>query len=437
MSRYFTTEVFTPTTPARLTFVERDGINDNLVSALRTPGKQIVVYGHSGSGKTTLLLRKLEQLYEYHVTSRCTKATTFDQLLLNAFEQLEHFYGSERASSSDRRTTAGLEAKFLEIKGQLGSEQTRSSSTRETRFVPPQLTPQTLARLLGAAKGCWIVEDFHKVNADEKARLAQAMKVFMDTAGEFSEVKIVAIGAVDTAREVVLYDPEMRHRVAEIEVPLMTEDELAQIVEKGTKLLGLRFESNLQRSIVWFSNGLASASHSLCLYICENIGVHENSFETLLVKFNELQNALDRYVSDASDTLKFSFEKAFKHSRKSKFDNYPIVVRALVSFGQDGAAAGQLLSRIRETEPKYPQTNIQHCLKQLISEERGSLIRYSDTSGKYSFADPIFRAFALTMFRAEGQQPQKERVIRVTLSEQSVRKLLGENVNQLELEFPS
>ena len=39
-------DVFTPTKPARLTFVEREKINDRLVNALRTPCKQLIVYGH-------------------------------------------------------------------------------------------------------------------------------------------------------------------------------------------------------------------------------------------------------------------------------------------------------------------------------------------------------------------------------------------------------
>jgi ABC-type bacteriocin/lantibiotic exporter with double-glycine peptidase domain len=56
--------VFTPTTPARLAFVERESINNKLVNALRTPGKQVVVYGYYGSGKTTLLENKLHQIYE-------------------------------------------------------------------------------------------------------------------------------------------------------------------------------------------------------------------------------------------------------------------------------------------------------------------------------------------------------------------------------------
>lgn len=42
MRPYITTEVFTPTSPARLTFVERETINAQLVSALKIPGKQVV-----------------------------------------------------------------------------------------------------------------------------------------------------------------------------------------------------------------------------------------------------------------------------------------------------------------------------------------------------------------------------------------------------------
>jgi hypothetical protein len=42
------------------------------------------------------------------------------------------------------------------------------------------------------------------------------MKVFTDVAADYPAVKIFAIGAVDTARQVIQYDPEMRIRVADI-----------------------------------------------------------------------------------------------------------------------------------------------------------------------------------------------------------------------------
>lgn len=56
---YTVHNVFTPTQPAKLTFIDRDIVNNDLVDALETPGTQVVVYGHTGSGKTTLLTNKL------------------------------------------------------------------------------------------------------------------------------------------------------------------------------------------------------------------------------------------------------------------------------------------------------------------------------------------------------------------------------------------
>src|SRR5262245_66435274 len=98
-------KVLTPTMPARLAFVERESVNEKLVDALRTPGKQLVVYGHSGSGKTTLLVNKLQQLYERHVRTPCMVDGSFDALLLNAFDQLDPFYEEARAGTSKRSTS--------------------------------------------------------------------------------------------------------------------------------------------------------------------------------------------------------------------------------------------------------------------------------------------------------------------------------------------
>ena len=98
MGSHAAVEVFTPTTPAVLTFVERDNVNNQSIEALRTPGKQLVVYGHTGSGKTTLIRNKLGQTYENDIRTNCMSGLTFEQLLLDAFDQLGAFYDSELVS---------------------------------------------------------------------------------------------------------------------------------------------------------------------------------------------------------------------------------------------------------------------------------------------------------------------------------------------------
>jgi ABC-type uncharacterized transport system fused permease/ATPase subunit len=107
--------VFTPTTPARLNFVPRKQVNDQLVDALRTPGKQLVIYGETGSGKSTLLSKKLEELYSGHITTRCHASLTFDQLLLDGFDQLDEYYIEGKNTTADRRMSASIVANFSRI----------------------------------------------------------------------------------------------------------------------------------------------------------------------------------------------------------------------------------------------------------------------------------------------------------------------------------
>ena len=96
---------------------------------------------------------------------------------------------------------------YRDIKSTIQRSHAHETSVKFTRFLPPQLTPQRLAVFCGAAKCCWVLEDFHKVPELEKTKMAQIMKVFMDTVVGLSNVKVVAIGAVDSAREVIKYDP--------------------------------------------------------------------------------------------------------------------------------------------------------------------------------------------------------------------------------------
>ena len=105
-TEYYLKDVFTPASPAKIAFVEREKINNKLVSALKMPGKQIIVYGHSGSGKTTLLVNKLKQLYENHITTRCMKGLTFDQLLIDAFDQLDRYFVAEKQKSLSSSITS-------------------------------------------------------------------------------------------------------------------------------------------------------------------------------------------------------------------------------------------------------------------------------------------------------------------------------------------
>jgi Cdc6-like AAA superfamily ATPase len=393
---FLVSEVFTPATPARVSFVERESVNDKLVNALQTPGKQIVVYGHSGTGKTTLLVNKLDQLYSGHITTRCMKGTTVDELMIKAFDKLDQFYVAEQASTSKNSIDVGIEASYLNVKSQLKGTQQREQSQKTLRVLPIQLSAENLAAFLGEKELCWVIEDFHKVDDAEKTKLSQLMKVFMDCADDYPKVRIIAIGAVETARQVVEFDPEMRNRVSEIEVSLMTEAEISAVIDKGANALNLAFPDTLKRVIAKYSSGLGAACHDLCLKLCNAVGLIETSVDSVVITGDHFEKAITNYVEECSDSIRNQFEKAQKLTRKSSINHGEIILEALSHFDDLGVDRFKLLKQIQKNSPSYSDPVLKKQLQSLLAESKGAVVKLSDNSGLYSFSNPLYRVYALS-----------------------------------------
>jgi len=392
-------DVFTPTTPAKASFVERAEVNDKLVDALRTPGTQLVVYGYSGSGKSTLLRNKLRQVYEHEVITRCTSLLSFEQLMLSAFDDLNAYYVSEHLAKKTTTLSASAKAIFSAIQSEVSLAKSSASedSAKKVRFIPPQLTAQNLAKLMGEANCCWVLEDFHKIEESERTKLSQTMKVFMDMADDYKAVKVIAVGAVDSARQVVQYDPEMRTRIAEIHVPLMDPYELQGIIILGAKLLKVGFSPSLTNKISHYANGLPAICHALCLDVCLQNDILIEVDRPVNLSADELESALKKYLGRSSDTLKMAFEASLKQDRKTKYNHPKLIIHALAQLSQDGATKAEILRKINNVETGYSSRSFTKAIDKLCNAQRVPLVRFDENSGKYSFIDPLYRAFAMAL----------------------------------------
>lgn len=386
-------DVFTPGTQAQLNFVPRhESVTDQLEDALYTPGKQIIVYGETGSGKSTLLLNKLRQIYSGHIITQCTTSTTYESLILDAFDQLGPYYVQSKTKGKSKSISPSIGADFRVIKATIDANLSTNDGTGQARALPPQLTAQRLAQFLGAQEMCWVIEDFHKMPIEQKAPFAQSLKVFCDTSAAFPKVKAIAIGATETARQVVEYDREMRNRVAELPVPLMTDDEVTQILVNGQELLNIDL-SAITQPIVRYSVGVPSVCHQLALNACLAKGIIETSKERVSFTYDDLGPAMERYVNDLSDTLKASFDLALKRHKVKKYDNCRLILAALARGPLDGLTYPNILRNIRRVKSDYPAGNLTAYLRALQSEERGGIIRQG-MNQQYRFVDPLFHTFA-------------------------------------------
>lgn len=396
---YTLKEVFTPAKPARVSFVNRNKINRRVVRALETPGTQIVVYGHTGCGKTTLLENKLYEVYEKHIRTNCMIGTTFEQIVLDAFEQLAEFYVDEVTNNKKTKISVALKANYLAIQTSLGVDSEESQATKQKRILPPQLTPQNLGRLMGAAGYCWLLEDFHKVEDEDKVKLSQMMKVFMDMSDEFEDLKLIALGAVNTAREVVKSDAEMRRRLSEIHVPLMSELEIKEILTKGEDALGVCFGVELKEKISHYCNGLPAIAHKLAYLMCDGANIKNTLPKSQYYEFTEtdLSLAVDEYIEDESDTIKRVFDNALTHSKGEN------VIRSLFHSGQDGGNIDELFGYCKEFSIRIQKNHLEATLNELSQPRFGEVVKFDEDSHCYSFSDPFFRSFALAFVGAKDE----------------------------------
>lgn len=399
-------KVFTPTTPATITFVERKSVYTKIHEALTIPGKQLVLFGHTGCGKTTLLTNMLGSEHQRMVITRCTSSTTYDQLLLSAFDELGPFVTTKRKKTAKSGFTTSLSASYSAIRASLNTGHTSQDSSEESRVLPPQLTPQRLASFLGEAGCCWVLEDFNKINPEAKAQVSQIFKMFMDSATNYEHLKIIAVGAVDSARDVIEYDPDMRNRVSEIFVPLMSDDEIREIILKGTKYLNISFSHKLTELIIKYSNGLASICHQLCLNICLHYNIRRRVILSKLFDTSSIEPAVIRIMEDASDTLKRAFDTALKKEQTQYQNDAELILGELVQFDfSAGATYSELFIAVRKTKEKYPEKTFNSFLEDLQREKRGQIVRYNNSVGKYYFENPFYYAYALALFRIE--RPKK------------------------------
>lgn len=431
---YQSNQVFTPTKPARLAFVERDSVQNRLVNALDTPGKQLVIYGHSGVGKTTLIVNKLYQTYSHHITTRCMKGMSFEQIIIDAFGQVEKYYCSEVNISKKENFSAKFSQEIINIKTEIGLSKEHSKGEKFTPILPPQLTPHNLGKFIGEIEACWVLEDFHKVDESEKQKISQLMKVFMDLSDEYSSLKIISIGAVNTARQVIAYDDEMRNRVSEILVPLMTDSEIDQIISHGEEKLNIKFPTDLRKQIIKHSSGMASICHALCLYMCRNAGINQTlSGNKYIFTVENWKKALGDLLEETSDTIKNSFEKALNQKRKEKYHHASIIIEAMCEFTDTGAGRIQILSKIKSLYPEYKGTKIKEKLDKLCSPENGGILKFNDNSGSYTFKDPIFFAYAQAMQKRSAQPVPSEDSFELRLID-LFKKYIGNDLGKFQFE---
>lgn len=401
-------QVFTPSSAAILTFVDRVDLDNQISKALLIPGMQLIVYGHSGSGKTTITQNVLRKNSRNFIVTNCILDTSVNEIILDAFDKLNPYFSSEKTSKITSKISSEIKASYAQIESVVKSELSAEYGEKQQRILPVQLTPQRLADFLGISEVVWIIEDFHKVNMHERQKLSQILKIFVDASNKYRSVKIIAIGAVGTAREVVNYDVELTNRVSEIHVPLMSKKELENIVIKGEKLLNIKFDHAIHTDIIKFSNSLAAICHHLCFSLCYNNNIKKTQFLSKEIRYTSLKEAVLDYLKQNSDSFKETLDRALK-PRNGDHDNTKGILESFCKSTKEELTTGDIMHY--GNNRRLYQANLDTYLQLLQTADYGELLRFDSNSGKYSFSNPFFKAYTIMQFSTE-EQPSNSNIKR-------------------------
>lgn len=406
IDEYKVEDIFTPTSPARINFIERNIINRRVQRALKTPGMQVVLYGHSGSGKTTLLLNKLARLDYPNVKTNCTEAMSFESLISDVFIKLNLVVDISQTTTESQVDNTSLGPKFLN----LSKNEKTDTTTNRVKISNLEALELSAAKLIGEKGMCWVIEDFHKLEDCVKKKLSQLMKVFMDLSDTYPKLKIIALGAKNTAREVVQLDSEMQNRVSEIYVPLMDNKEIEMIVNKGCGLLNIKIAKATLEDVVKHSNGIASICHHLCLLMCESSSIDgtDTSDSQYTLDFDEFNFAVSEYIEQESDTLKSCFQSAMKIKNSYK------VIQSLVECNNEGLDFDQIYSYIHDNfdAVKIGKSELNKILSKLTDKTNSYVLIFDDKADTFCFRDPFHKMFAGVFLREKhGHQKMSAKKI--------------------------
>lgn len=241
---------------------------------------------------------------------------------------------------------------------------------------------------------CWLIEDFHKIREHEKVLFAQSLKIFSDMSDAYRTLKTITIGATETAHQVVNYDPEMTRRVTELHVPLMTAEELRQIITKGQSLLNVDMAA-ISENVVEYSVGMPSVCHQIALNVCLGQGIDSTQRDPYQFSLEDFKPAVLRYVDDLSDTIRARFDRATARKSRLRFDNACLILTALAAGPVAGMPVEEILDKIHANEPSYPKANLSKYINELSQDSAGPLLRVG-ADGTCRFAEPVYHTVAKT-----------------------------------------
>ena len=270
-------EVFTPTRPrsGRRTLVGRLEELTRILEAICDDGAHVVLYAERGRGKTSLSnlaiegLRRRGAMVARHA---CEASSTFDSIMHSLAADLP---ASLLANQSGDEDKDGCDA-----------------------LLPDRpLRPADIAALpqgLSCPMVVFVIDEFDRVeDVATRTRLADTIKLVSDRS---IRVYFMIVGVSATLEDIIGQHISIQRNIAAIHLPLLEDQEVASMIEKGGEQAGIRFSPESVALVVGVARGMPYMAQLLGLRIAQAALQQRHD----VVQSDDLKSAVQRLLGETA-----------------------------------------------------------------------------------------------------------------------------------------
>lgn len=290
---------FSPSSPItdRQLFAGRAEQMGRLLDVVESRGQHALVYGDRGVGKTSLVKVVMRMVEGIPVLYTCNSGDTFSSIwhqVLRGIQWTAQHEGPGFVPAVEKRVASALEML--------------------TTVDPGPADVRTVLGSLAAHVPLVIfIDEFDRPqSAATRTLMADTIKILSD---DGADVTLVLVGVAESVGDLVQEHLSIGRALAQIQMPLMGSDELAEIVEKGMQNASLSVETGFIDKVVQLSQGLPHFTHLIAQHGAR-VAVEEHRSK---VFGSDSKVAVKRSLDDVSQTIREAYHRATYSNRDTLY----------------------------------------------------------------------------------------------------------------------
>ena len=355
-------------------YCDRRGLDGKFTRLLRRD-VHIAIKGPSKCGKSWLRQKCLNDA----ILVQCRLGMTADDIYRQALSSLGVQFDIQKSSETNflAELSGGGEFKVPLLAkaeaGVSGSIEHNQGSSTPLDFATSIQNLEFIATSIRDSGRRLVIEDFHYLNLETRAKLAFDLKTFWDY-----NCKVIIIGVWTQTNLLTYMNPDLTGRIEEISIE-WTDDELRQVIDNGSQALMIQINDNIKNDMICDSFGNVGILQSLLLRLVEDeAGIEKTQDSNTPIGDPEFYDNAAKGYANQLDGLYQQFAQTLstgiRQRKKKSTGIYALSMEAIVNATDrqlmKGFSRDDIYTITSGKEPRIKKGNLKSVLKKLVELQR-------------------------------------------------------------------